>query len=712
MGGIYSFIPLIATLTNLFLTGLVLFKNIKNPVNRSFTYFSLSLVLWSLGAFMSLSATNKEMAWFACKINAGGLVFIPLTFYHFVLNITNSKEFSRKKLVWIGYLLSLTFFVLAIFTKSLFSDVVQHTWGWYPEIGITGMVFILFFFFFAYDGLFILYKARHTATDIKRNQLHYVFLGTIVGFAGGTLNAFTVTGFVFYPVGFLFNVLYTSLMVYAILTSRLLDVTVALRKAFSYVILVAIMVGIYVTGGFLYQQYLGSNVSLSIAVWMMVGATGLTIFLFSTLRENLEKGIGNLLFRGRYDYQQVLQSLGKTFVTNVDFDELTNSVVRDIGEAIGVEKGSLMFLDEEKKEFFVKSAFGVPQETARNVSFKKDDEVIRFLSRGEFFLREEIGRNPELNKIIRNQKDCKEKLETLGAYISIPIMFRGELRGILNLERKLSGHIYTGEDFRLLSILTSELAIAMENARLFKKQAETVEQLERSQNQLVETEKMVLVGQLSAGISHEIRNPLTSLIGRLKILLSRPNTDSEIKDDLEVIDKQAKRINEITENLLSFSRPSQEKKELNMNDIIDQVLNLLKYEMSAGSIKTTKVLSPLLNKIYGNPTSLQQMIVNLIHNAVESMSGKGELTIITRNADGGKEIEIMITDTGVGIPFENLKKIFKPFFTTKSGGAGLGLFIVYNIVKTHDGRISADSKPGAGTTFTISIPSSKSSAGF
>lgn len=704
MSDIYALIPFIATITNLFLTGIVYFRNVKNPINRSFAYWSLSFVFWTLGAFMAFSASDGNVAWLACKINAMGLVFIPSTFYDFVLSITENREARRKKLCIFGYILSFIFLVLAVFTRAFFSTVVQHPWGWLPEIGLAGLFYLPFLLFNSYSGLYLLWKGRRSAAGIKHNQLSYVFIGAVFVYLGGTINIFTVTGYIFYPIGFLFNVLYTGTIAYAILAYRLMDIAIVVRRVLSYAILLTIMIGVYLTGGFLYRQYIGPTMSPSVAVLMMIGATGFTILMLFTLREKLERGMGNLLFPGRYDYQQMLQSLGRTFVTTVNFDELIDSVVRDVGEAIGTEKGSLMLQDKEKKEFFVRGIMGMPPQAVKDIRFKKDDEIIRFLSTDRILLREEIGRNPELNKIAQNQKDYREKLESMGAYISIPIMFRGELKGILNLERKISGRIYTREDFRLLSILASELAIAMENARLFKEEIEMMEQLEKSQNQLVETEKMVLVGQLSAGIAHEIRNPLTSLMGRLQILQSGANMDSKMKEDLEVIDNQAKRISKITENLLSFSKPSSERKELNINDIVEQVLNLLKYEISVGSIKVTKVLSPLLHKIYGNPTLLQQMIVNLIHNAIEAMSGKGELTIMTKNADGGKEIEVIVGDAGVGIPPENLSKIFNPFFTTKSSGAGLGLFIVYNIVRTHNGRTSIDSKPGVGTIFTINIP--------
>lgn len=699
----YSIVPFAASACNLFLAGLVFFRNPKNPVHRSFTYFSVALTVWNLGAFLLLSATGETGAWIAAYINVIGLVFIPSTFFSFVLKITENKERHNKILNTIAFASSSVFLTVGLFTKYFFAEVIHQEWGWFPRIELAGLIFLPFLIFFAADGLFILWKTRKKSADIKHNQLSYVFFGCAIGFFGGFLNILVTMSSTYYPVGYLFNVLYTGLVAYAILAYRLMDVTTIIRKGLSYIILLIVTIGMYLAWGFFYRQQFGSEVSLSTTIWLLIGATLITVLIISALQRMIESGLGKLLFQGRYDYQKSLQILSKNIVTIVDFEELTDSVLKDICEIVGTEKGSLMIFNKAKKEFFIKSFLGLPEE-ARAVTLNIKEEIIGFIAQDKIIIKDEILKNPEIKKTIHNREASAEKFEKMEAYISIPIIYRGSLIGILNLGKKVSGHIYNEEDFRLFSILASSLAVALENAAIFKDQKETAQLLEQSKNQLLEAERTILVGQLSAGIAHEIRNPLTSLMGRIQIILQDEGLSAEQKQDLEVVEEQAVRINDIAKNLLSFANPSVEKTEINLNVIAERVLYLSLYQKNASSIKIIKQFSPLLLKMYGNAVLLQQMLLNLVYNAIESTDGKGEIYISTNNINEGKQIQIVVKDTGKGMAPQEIEKVFRPFYTTKAGGTGLGLFLVNNIVKIHYGTIVVESSPGKGTVFTICFP--------
>ena len=699
----YSIVPFAATACNLFLAGLVFFRNPKNPIHRSFTLFSAALVMWNLGAFLLFSATSEINAWLAAYVNVVGLVFIPSTFFSFVLKITENKEHRYKIFNKVAFVLSFIFLVTGLFTKYFFAEVQHQEWGWFPRIEWAGLFFLPFLVFFAANGLYILWKARRNSTDIKHNQLSYIFFGCAIGFLGGFLNILVTMASTYYPVGFLFNVLYASLVAYAILAYRLMDVTIIIRKGLSYTILLIIMIGLYLSFGFFYQQQFGSQISVTTTISFLTLATFITVLIISALQKKIESGLGKLLFHGRYDYQKSLQVLSKNIVTIVDFEELTDSVLKDICEIVGTEKGSLMVFDKSNNEFFVKSFLGLSEE-AKAIKFNMKEEIIVFMSQDKIIIKDEMFKNPEMKKVIRNKEASMEKLEKLEAYISIPIIYRGVLRGILSLGKKFSGNIYNEEDFRLFSILASSLAVALENAIIFKEQKETMQLLEQSKNQLLEAERTILIGQLSAGIAHEIRNPLTSLMGRIQIMLQDKKLPIEQKQDLEVVEEQAVRINDIAKNLLSFANPSVEKKEINVNVIIERVFYLSLYQKNINSVKIIKQFSPLLSKIYGNAVLLQQMLLNLVYNAMESMDGKGEISLLTNNINEGKQIQIVIRDTGRGMTAQEIEKIFRPFYTTKAEGTGLGLFLVSNIVRIHYGTINIESAPGKGTTFTICFP--------
>jgi signal transduction histidine kinase len=238
------------------------------------------------------------------------------------------------------------------------------------------------------------------------------------------------------------------------------------------------------------------------------------------------------------------------------------------------------------------------------------------------------------------------------------------------------------------------------------------EGLKSSQGQLIQSGKLAAVGELGAGIAHELNNPLTGILGYAQYLIEKTKKiDFNIDNfkacvrQIEYIEKEAQRCKNIVQSLLKFSRKSYDKFEsLNINQIIEDTLSLVGHQLTMNNITLIKELEPDLKEIIGNGNQLQQVFTNIIINAQQAMSNKGELRIETRNKDGSIEIEF--ADTGCGIPEENLNKIFDPFFTTKKDwrGTGLGLSISYNIIHDHKGSIDVKSEVGKGTTFSITLP--------
>jgi PAS domain S-box-containing protein len=236
-------------------------------------------------------------------------------------------------------------------------------------------------------------------------------------------------------------------------------------------------------------------------------------------------------------------------------------------------------------------------------------------------------------------------------------------------------------------------------------QAETaLKKLKRVQSRLIQSEKLAALGKLSAGIAHEINNPLSIISGHTQILLMDKTSDSaELKRILEIIKKQVDRASSITDQLLQFSKRVKPKlKKSDLNEVLKDILAFLKQQLAQDNIKIVKQLSSKPVFAYVDSLQIQQVFLNLISNASQAMPEGGKLTISTTVRDSN--IEIKFTDTGWGIPKKNLSKLFEPFFTTKSNGAGLGLSIVYGILKAHKGEIKVKSQEGKGTTFTIVLP--------
>ncbi len=243
-------------------------------------------------------------------------------------------------------------------------------------------------------------------------------------------------------------------------------------------------------------------------------------------------------------------------------------------------------------------------------------------------------------------------------------------------------------------------------------------QLSEAQRQLHQSDKLASVGRLAAGVAHEINNPLTGVLTYSSYLLKRTANNPEAKEDLEVIVRETKRCREIVKGLLDFARQSTpEKRPRDVNEIVNRAVRILHNQFSLHRIELEQKLSPDLPAVSADSSQIQQVLVNLFMNADDAMGEKGGKIVVTtaiatpeiRQASGLPQsreyVRIDVSDNGCGIPSQNLSKIFEPFFTTKGQkGNGLGLAMVWGIIEKHDGRISARSEEGKGTTFTILLP--------
>lgn len=238
----------------------------------------------------------------------------------------------------------------------------------------------------------------------------------------------------------------------------------------------------------------------------------------------------------------------------------------------------------------------------------------------------------------------------------------------------------------------------------------THQQLKESQEQLIQAEKLSLLGQMAASFVHEAKNPVAAAIVLTRIMRKDINQNGIIKDTameyLLQIESSLARSNTLIQNVLDFSRQSSPKLELcNTNDIVDQSLHLTAHMAKSQSVTVIKELNYPMPDIMSDSDQLQQVYVNLILNAIQAMPDGGKLTIRTFT-DGDNWLKTEIKDTGHGISKENLDNLFTPFFTTKEKGkgVGLGLFICNEIIQRHKGRIEVKSKEGSGTTFIVSLP--------
>jgi len=232
----------------------------------------------------------------------------------------------------------------------------------------------------------------------------------------------------------------------------------------------------------------------------------------------------------------------------------------------------------------------------------------------------------------------------------------------------------------------------------------------KMEEQLILTDRLASIGQLAAGIAHELNNPLTAVIGFSNLLLER-DLSADVKEDLETINREAMRAINIVKGLLAFAREQRiEKAMVDINSIIQRVLQLRSYEQRVSNIEVDARFAPALPQVMGNGAQLQQVFISIIVNAEQAMleaHRRGKLTIVTERV--GNIVRVSFTDDGPGISPDNMKQLFTPFFTTKEvgKGTGLGLSICHGIVTEHGGKLYAESEPGEGAAFVAELPISK-----
>jgi len=235
----------------------------------------------------------------------------------------------------------------------------------------------------------------------------------------------------------------------------------------------------------------------------------------------------------------------------------------------------------------------------------------------------------------------------------------------------------------------------------------TTADLRKTEAQLIRSEKLAALGQLAAGIAHEIRNPLTSINILIHSLTENLPSGTSHKEDLQVIEEEIHRINEIVDQFLRFAKPAPPLLEKgDVISIFEETLQLLRPQIEKQRIIVQKEFQPLL-PILMDREQMKQVILNLLLNAVQAMPKGGYLALKGHIPEDDRWIKLSIQDSGVGIPGEDMNKLFDPFFSTKEGGIGLGLSIAHRIIDQHHGKIEVESAPGKGTLFTLWLPISR-----
>jgi signal transduction histidine kinase len=248
------------------------------------------------------------------------------------------------------------------------------------------------------------------------------------------------------------------------------------------------------------------------------------------------------------------------------------------------------------------------------------------------------------------------------------------------------------------------------NRQLESKVAERTELLEqqslkliRAQEELRQSEKLAAIGSLAAGVAHEINNPAAIIRGNVELLQMTLDPEDSRREEVDEILKNTERIALITQDLLTFAREQAiHSEQVQINDLLREILGQIGHQAPLGAVEVECRFDPDLLPLAADGQGLRQVFTNLLLNALQALAGAGRLTLTTRRC--GDRVEILVQDSGPGIPPEIREKIFNPFFTTRRAGTGLGLSISYGIVQALNGRIEVESRVGEGTTFLVRLP--------
>ena len=400
--------------------------------------------------------------------------------------------------------------------------------------------------------------------------------------------------------------------------------------------------------------------------------------------------------------------LSHALITNFDLPRLLDLIVTTAIEVTDADRGSVMLLDESQGVLTINAAKGIDEDVVQSTRVRLGEGIAgRVALTGKPLLLRRREEEPSLRAL--RQRD-----EQISSAIAVPLRIEDRIVGTLNVNESHRMKEFGQEDVRALKLFADQAALALEKAQLYRdsqrqleKLLSVLDELSRTQAQLVHSEKLASLGVLAGGVAHEINNPLMVILGRTELTLMDEGIVSEARENLDTIRQETERIAEIVHSLLTFSRKSRQEKieVISVNDVLERTLMLSEHQLTLGNVRVTKELDLDLPEIRTNPGQLQQVFMNLIINAHHAMPDGGELTIRT-SALPEDRVFIEIEDTGCGISPESLDRVFDPFFTTKEEGkgTGLGLSVSRNIVESQGGNIGVQSTVGVGTVFRVVLP--------
>lgn len=396
---------------------------------------------------------------------------------------------------------------------------------------------------------------------------------------------------------------------------------------------------------------------------------------------------------------ETLASVGQTINSALNLDDALQVITREACQLMNAKMGSVLLLDPSGEWLDLRASHGAGGDYITKPRLSLEESLLGIVVRRKKPLQIE---NVQISSRYQNVEVARR--EGLVSLLSVPLIFSGQAIGALNVYMG-EPHSFSNEEIHILSALAQLSAIAIEKARLYERVVDVEEQLRQN-------EKLSALGLLAAEVAHEIRNPLTVMKMLYHSLDLKYSEGDPRAKDARIMGEKMDHLNKIVEQILDFARSTEPQfTQVNLDELLDDLGLLIRHKLRNHDIELFRRTEDNLPVVTADATQLEQAFLNLTLNAVESMPEGGRLTITTRAARLPRQsaapthVVVEFKDTGAGMSEEMCKRAFSSLLsTTKKKGTGLGLAIVSRVVEIHRGKVQIKSKPGAGTTISVTLP--------
>jgi two-component system sensor histidine kinase HydH len=435
----------------------------------------------------------------------------------------------------------------------------------------------------------------------------------------------------------------------------------------------------------------------------------LVLILFDPLRTRVQEWISQVFFHERFELERTILALRRSLAHILEIDELAEVLIDGLDESPRFTQGALYLLGPDARIFILKNHFG--PKAAERVEMAPARPLIDRLAKTGAAVLENAERELEERRLSGDDREAETAHDiavTMRALqTSLCLGLRGEsghLYGFIAVRDDRLRDAFSREEVQLLAGLANQVAVTVENSQLYQ--------------QMKEKDRLAALGEMAAGLAHEIRNPLGSIKASAQYLADTADQPEGRGEFLDIIVDEVDRLNRVVSSFLDYARPAHTDPEpIHVNSAVQLTLQFLRPECDSAEVGLHLTMDPDLPKVRIDIEHLRQVLINLVQNAMQAMSSGGDIYVETRTQDrfrigGGARrwVQINVRDTGPGIAPGLLANLFVPFVTTKQQGTGLGLAISQRIVSEAGGRIQVRSREGVGTTFVVLLPAEPDAA--